>query len=326
MFSVTSARRSRWTFGVLIAIATVALAVPALAQTGRVQGKVTDDAGKAVEGAKITVSAIPDTGGQKWEATSDKNGNYIIGTLPKSGNYLVHAEKSGVGMDEARAAVRLGNFTALNFTLSAKARVSEAEAAKNASIKKAFDDGVAAANAGNHQAAVDAFNAAATQMPNCADCYYNVGVSETQLKNYDAAEAAYKKAIELRPAYPEAYNALAAMYTGQKKMDLAAAASAKAAELSAAAPGGGNADSMYSAGVGLWNANKFPEAQQAFEGAIKADANHAESHFMLAKVYLNLGKLPEAAAEFQSYLKIAPTGKNAKEAQTTYDALKPMLK
>jgi len=326
MFSVTSARRSRWTFAVLIAVASVALAVPAFAQTGRIQGKVTDDAGKAVDGAKITVSAIPDTGGQKWEATTDKNGNYIIGTLPKSGNYLVHAEKNGVGMDEARATVRLGNFTALNFSLSAKARVSEAEAAKNAAIKKAFDEGVAAANAGNHQAAVDAFTAAATQMPSCADCYYNIGVSQTQLKNYDAAEAAYKKAIELRASYPEAYNALAAMYTSQKKMDLAAAAAAKAAELSAASPGGGSADSMYSAGVGLWNANKFPEAQQAFEGAIKADANHAEAHFMLAKVYLNLGKLPEAAAEFQSYLKIAPTGKNAKEAQTTYDALKPMLK
>ena len=61
------------------------LAAPAFAQTGRIQGKVTDEAGKPVDGAKITVSTIPDAGGQKWEATSDKNGNYIIGTLPKSG-------------------------------------------------------------------------------------------------------------------------------------------------------------------------------------------------------------------------------------------------
>jgi hypothetical protein len=39
-----------------------------------------------------------------------------------------------------------------------------------------------------------------------------------------------------------------------------------------------------------------------------------------------LGKLPEAAGEFQTYLKIEPSGKNAKESQTTYDLLKPMLK
>jgi tetratricopeptide (TPR) repeat protein len=327
MFSEQCGRRTRWTLPrFLMALALVVIAVPAFAQTGRIQGKVTDEAGKPVDGAKITVSTIPDAGGQKWEATSDKNGNYIIGTLPKSGNYLVHAEKSGAGVDEARAAVRLGNFTALNFTLSNKARVSDEQAAKNASIKKYFDTGVAAANSGNHQGAVDAFTQAAAAMPTCSDCYYNIGVSQTQLKNYDAAEAAYKKAIELRPSYPEAYNALAGLYTTQKKMDLAAAAASKAAELSAASPGGGNADSMFSAGVGLWNANKFPEAQQAFEGAIKADANHADSHFMLGKVYLNLGKLPEAAAEFQTYLKLAPTGKNAAEAQTTYDALKPMLK
>jgi tetratricopeptide (TPR) repeat protein len=309
----------------LMAMAMVVLAVPAFAQTGRIQGKVTDEAGKPVDGAKLTISSIPDSGGQKWEATSDKNGNYIIGTLPRSGQYLVHAEKTGVGQDEARAAVRLGNFTSLNFSLSNKARVSDEQAAKNASIKKFFDDGVVAANAGNHQAAIDAFTQATAAMPTCSDCYYNIGVSQAQLKNYDAAEAAYKKAIEIRPAYPDAYNAMAAMYTIEKKMDLAAAASSKAAELNAASPGGGSADSMYSAGVGLWNANKFPEAQAAFESAIKADASYADAHFMLAKVFLNLGKLPEAAAEFQAYLKLAPTGKNAGESQTTYDALKPML-
>jgi tetratricopeptide (TPR) repeat protein len=324
MFAGKFGRRTLTNFWMAAAI--VIFAAPAFAQTGRIQGKVTDEAGKAVDGVKITVSTVPDTGGQKWEATSDKNGNYIIGTLPKSGQYLVHAEKTGVGIDEARAQVRLGNFTSLNFALSSKARVSDEQAARNVSIKKFFDDGVAAANAGNHQGAIDAFTQAATQMPTCSDCYYNIGVSQSQLKNYDAAEAAYKKAIELRPTYPEAYNAMAAMYTVQKKMDLAAAASTKAAELSAAAPGGGNADSMYSAGVGLWNANKFAEAQQAFEGALKADANYADAHFMLAKAFLNSGKLAEAAAEYQAYLKLAPTGKNAAEATTTYDALKPMLK
>lgn len=322
-----SGKFDRRTLTSLMALAILVLAVPAFAQTGRVQGKVVDDAGKPVEGAKILVSAVPDTGGQKWEATTDKNGNYIIGTLPKSGQYLVVATKDKVGTDEARAAVRLGNFTPLNFTLSAKARVSEEQAQKNASIKKFFDEGVVAANSGNHQGAVEAFTNAAGAMPTCADCWFNIGVSQGQLKNADASEAAFKKAIELRPAYPEAYNALAALYTSQRKMDLAAAAATKAAELSSAsASGGGNADSMYSAGVGLWNANKFAEAQTAFESAIKTNASHADSHFMLGKVFLNLGKLPEAAAEFQAYLTLEPAGKNAKEAQTTYDALKPMLK
>lgn len=309
-----------------LAVAMLALAVPALAQTGRIQGKVVDQKDAPVADAQIVVTAIPDQGGQKWQAKSDRNGNYIIGTLPKSGNYLIIASKDGVGEDEARATVKIGNFTTTNFKLSNVARVSEEQAKKNQEIKKFFEAGVAAANAGNHQAAVEAFTNAGTAMPTCADCFFNVGVSQQQLKNSEAAEAAFKKAIELRPNYPEAYNALAALYTADKKMDLAAAASAKSAELSIAAGGSGNADSLYSAGVGLWNANKFAEAGSTFEAALKADPNHADSHFMLGKVYLNLGKLKEAAGEYETYLKLQPEGKNAAEAKTTFEALKPMLK
>ncbi len=323
MFSGNFCRRSLT--GVVTALAVALLAVPAFAQTARVQGKVVDEAGKPVQGAKVTVTTIPESS-QKWETTTNKNGDYIIGTLPKSGQDVVLADKDGVGADEQTAAAKLGTFTSVNLKLSNKVRVSEEEVKRNAQIKKLSDQGMAAASSGNHQAAIDAYTKAATLVPDCAECYYNIGLSQMQMKNYDAAEAAYKKAIELKADYPEAYNALASLYTAQKKIDLAAAASTKAAELSASGPGGGNADAMFSAGVGLWNANKFPEAQQAFEAAIKADPNYADAHFMLAKAYLNGGKLPEAAAEFQAYLKLAPTGKNAAEAQTTYDALKPMLK
>jgi tetratricopeptide (TPR) repeat protein len=322
MFSGTFGRRPLTSW---IAAGFVVLAIPAWAQTGRVQGKVVDEKDTAVQGAQIVVTAIPDQGGQKWQATSDKNGNYIIGTLPKSGQYLIVASKDGVGTDEARAAVKIGNFTTMNFKLSRAARVSEEQAKKNLEIKKFFEAGVAAAQAGDHQAAVEAFTNAGTAMPTCADCFFNVGVSQQQLKNSEGAESAFKKAIEIRPNYPEAYNALAALYTQDKKMDLAAAASAKAAELSVAA-GGGNADSLYSAGVGLWNANKFNEAGSAFEGAIKTDPNHADAHFMLGKVNLNLGKLKEAAIEFETYLKLQPGGKNAGEAKTTFEALKPLIK
>ena len=106
-----SGKLGRRTLTSLIAGAMLALAVPALAQTGRVQGKVVDDKDAPWSDAQILVTAIPDQGGQKWQAKSDKNGNYIIGTLPKSGQYLVVASKEGVGEDEARAAVKIGNFT-----------------------------------------------------------------------------------------------------------------------------------------------------------------------------------------------------------------------
>ena len=122
------------------------------------------------------------------------------------------AEKNGVGMDEARAAVRLGNFTSLNFALSNKARVSDEQAAKNASIKKFFDDGVAAANAGNHQGAVDAFTQAATAMPTCSDCYYNIGVSQSQMKNTTRRRQPTRRPSSFARRIPEAYNAGGAVH------------------------------------------------------------------------------------------------------------------
>jgi tetratricopeptide (TPR) repeat protein len=315
---------------VSLVLTMLAFGAPALAQTGRISGKVTDETGQIVQGARIEVTSLSESTGQKWTATSDKNGTYVIGTISRSGMYYVVASKDGVGKDEQRVSVKLGAFVTADFKLSNAARVSEEEAkanaAKNAMVRKSFEEGVAAAQAGNHQAAATAFTAAATALPTCAECYFNIGVSEQQLKNAEAAEAAFKKAIELKPTYPEAYNALAALYTSQKKFDLAAEAAGKAAEQSVSATGGGNPESLYSAGVGLWNANKFPEAEQAFLSALKADPNHAEAHFMLAKVYVNLGKLKEAAMEYEAYLKIAPTGKNAAEAKTTFEALKPYMK
>ena len=59
---------------------------------------------------------------------------------------------------------------------------------------------------------------------------------------------------------------------------------------------------------------------------MKADPTHADSHFMLGRVLINLGKLGEAATEFETYLKLAPTGPNAKEAQSNFEALKSYRK
>src|SRR4051794_40388964 len=99
----------------LMALAIVIFAAPAFAQTGRIQGKVVDSADKAVADVKIVVTEFPNNGGQKWEGKTNKDGNYIIGTIPKSGVYLVHAEKTGVGVDENRATIKLGEFATLNF-------------------------------------------------------------------------------------------------------------------------------------------------------------------------------------------------------------------
>ncbi len=87
-----------------------------------------------------------------------------------------------------------------------------------------------------------------------------------------------------------------------------------------------SAETLYNQGAIAWNGNNFPDAQEKFEAAVKAKPEYADAHFMLGKVYINLGKLAEAVTEFETYLKLAPTGPNAKEAQTNFDALKSYRK
>jgi tetratricopeptide (TPR) repeat protein len=309
------------------AVFTLALGSPAFAQsTGMVRGVVKDAAGKPVEGAKVTIEA--DANNRHFETKSDKKGEFLqIGLAP--GAYKVTAEKDKVVSAPSNVTVRIAAGNPITLVLGGGgAGMSPEAAAKATAMKKAFEEGVAASRAGNHDAAIASFQSAAEMNPNCFDCYYNIAYSQTQKKDYEKAEAAYKKAIELKADYAEAYSGLANVYNAQRKFDEAATASAKAMELSgggaagAAGGGGGNADAMFNQGVILWNAGKIPEAKKQFEGAIAANPNHAESHYQLGMALVNEGNLQGAAAEFDKYLQLAPTGPNAATAKSLLAQLK----
>ena len=308
------------------AVLSLALGSPALAQsTGMIRGVVKDAAGKPVEGAKVNIDS--EANNRHFDTKSDKKGEFLqIGLAP--GPYKVTAEKDKVASAPTPITVRIANASPITLVLGGGAGgggASPEAAAKSAALKKTFEEGVAASRAGNHDAAIASFQAAAELNPNCFDCYYNIAFSESQKKDWDKAEAAYKKAIELKADYAEAYSGLANVYNASRKFDQAAAASAKAMELSGSAPGGlagGNADAMFNQGVILWNAGKIPEAKKQFEGAVAANPNHAESHYQLGMALVNEGNLAAAATEFETYLKLAPNGPNAATAKGILGSLK----
>jgi tetratricopeptide (TPR) repeat protein len=304
----------------------LALASPAAAQsTGMIKGVVKDTQGQPVDGAKVVIEMTEGVS-RHFETKSNKKGEFIQIGL-QGGPYKVTAEKDKLVSNTADVRVSISRPAEANLVLGAgtSAAASKEAAAKNAELKKTFEEGVAASRAGNHDEAIAKFTASAALNANCYDCYYNIAFSESQKKDYDKAEAAYKKAIEIKPDYAEAYSGLANVYNATRKFDEAAAASAKAMELSgsgAAAGGGGNADAMFNQGVILWNAGKIAEAKKQFESAIAANPNHAESHYQLGMALVNEGNLAGATAEFETYLKLAPTGPNAATAKGILGSLK----
>ena len=298
-------------------LAALAFSSPATAQsTGMVKGRVVDAQGQPVEGVKVTIE-FKEGITRRHEVKTNKKGEFIQIGLPPGG-YKVTAEQEKLGSQSFDVRVRLGDAAEVNFVLAPGmpgVAPTKEEVAKGAALKKLFEDGVAASKAGDHDTALAKFTEAAQMMPNCYDCYYNIGYAYSQKKEYDKAEEAFKKSLELKADYVEAYNGLATVYNAQKKFKEAGEVSEKAAQLAAAAPGGASVDALYNQGVIDWNAGKIAEAKVHFEEALKVNPDHADSHYQLGMALLNEGKLPEAAAEFETYLKLAPDGQYAAQAK-----------
>ena len=286
---------------VFVALVALGFALPVAAQN-LVVGKVTDVKGMPVEGASVIIEQP--SSGRKYETKTGKDGTYTqVGLI--AGAYSITVTKEGVGTSKGNVNVRGGRVPA-NFVLGMTA---------GEGLSKTFNEGVAASAAGNFDEAIAKFNEAQKTNPQCADCYYNIGVANIGKKDYDKAEEAYKKAIEVKPS-ADAYNGLASVYTTQRKFDQAQEAGKKAAELTATTPGGAvSPDATYNQGVVLWNAGKIPEAKAAFEQVIAVKPDHAEAHYQLGMALVNEGNLKGARAEFDTYIKLAPNGPNAAQAK-----------
>jgi tetratricopeptide (TPR) repeat protein len=306
----------------IAAVAALAISIPAAGQMGgMVKGKVVDDKGEPVEGAKVTITAN-DTA-RKFETKSNRRGEYLQIGL-SSGAYSVVAEKDKLVSATQRAQVRAGSPAEVDLVIGIAAAAATADAAaRGAALTKAFDDAIAAQKAGNYDESIEKFNAGIAINPNCFSCYNGIGRSYTLKKDYAKAEEAFKKSAELRPNDAEVYSEMANMYNAQRKFEDAAAMSKKASELAGSAAGGagGNPDVLYNQGVILFNGGKAAEAKPIFEQVVQANPNHAEGHYMLGMTIV--GENPAAAVtEFETYLKLAPTGPNAAMAKQFVDALK----
>jgi tetratricopeptide (TPR) repeat protein len=259
----------------------LALATSAFAQAGLVKGTVVDNTGAPVDGASLEFVG-PD--GVTKKTNSDKKGEFVMIGL-KSGAWKVTAKKDKLEQT-LMANVRQGGSSNLGFRIAPSAGAA-ADNKKFQALQAAFAAAGTAAEAGDHDGAIAKYNEALGIMPDCKDCYTNIGYEHNAKREYDKAIAAFGKALEMDKEH---------------------------------------ADAAVGIGVAYFNTQKFAEAKAQFEVAVKSNPKHGFAQYQLGMTSLNLGALPDAVKALEAYLEAEPNGDKAAEVKATLPAIKGMIK
>lgn len=287
--------------------------------TGAVRGKVTDDKGQVLEGAKVEVEY---QGGvtRVFKVNTNKKGEFTQVGLPP-GQYKITFTKDGFQGTFMNVRVTIGEPIEMGEIKLVSAQVAQkaAAGAKAEELTGAFKAAYELMQQGKLDEAKAAYEAMLAKNPDIAQAYFNLGYIAAQKKDMPAAEAAYKKAIELKPDYSEAYNALAETYQ-------AAEGPAKAIEfltgVAAQLPEDGKI--QYRLGVFYLSAGKYPDAAAAFEKAQQLDPENPEVHYQLGTIYVGQNNVAKAVESLEKYLSLNPTNaQNKATATALIAALKP---
>jgi cytochrome c-type biogenesis protein CcmH/NrfG len=297
--------------------------VPAEAQVGAARGKVLDEKGQPIEGAKV---AIDFTGGvtRKTEVTTNKKGEFTrVGLAP--GPYRITVSKDGFAPQFAEVRISLGDATEIpEFKMVAAGKAAGAAGGggqkEGESLQASFEKAVNAAKAGQFDEAEAAYKDILAKNPGKPEVVWtNMGIMYTQKKDAAAAEEAFRKAIEIKPDFAEAYSGLASLLISSGKGPKAVEALTKPATDFPEDP-----KVQFVFGWTLFNSGQAAEADAAFKKVATLDPQNAEVQYYLGSIAVGQNKIPEAVAYLEKYLAMNPTNaQNVATAKGLIGALKP---
>lgn len=304
---------------VTLVAALVVSAVPAAAQTGRIGGQIKDMQGAPLKGATVTAEN-PGASPSSFTATTDDKGRYSIIGL-KTGTWKVTASAPGFTPSSGNVPVRsLGApMPPVDFALApgatgpagALAGVNTKEL--QAELQKAVD----MANAGQHDAAIAAYNAILTKTPALTMINGQIAQVQRMKKDYDGAIASYQKVIAA-----DANNDRAKIEIGMTYLEKGDFAAAEKALLEVASSVNANREVFYNLGEVKFAKGETDEAVKYYERAAGMDAAWGKPLFKLGLAKLQKADTAGAIELMNKVIAADPNSPEAAQAKGLIEQLK----
>ena len=310
----------------LVALAVLLAAASARAGTqGRVTGKVTDSAGKPVEGVTITITTTA-IRNFKMTTQSKKDGSYGFIVNDATIRYDLKFEKdgyAGVGIDKKKFST--SEITVVDQKMLKPSEVPAGEGVPAAAAAPSTNDlaamdynaAVDLMNAGNKDGAEAKLLEAVGKNPDLPQAWQALALIAYEKKNYAKSLEYGQKAIDLDPTMTQLYGMLTD--SAEKSGDKKAAAEWRKRYDEA------NPDSpelIYNKGIEAYNKGKMKDAEAALSKAVEAKPDFALAHFWLGMSQFSLNKKAESKEHLQKYLELDPNGKEAPTAKEILPLLK----
>ena len=300
-------------------------ALPGLAQSRIIKGKITDDKGQPIAGAQVQIQGMDVY--RNFNVKTDKKGQFFYLLGIQAGTFRIIARAQGFQPEyQENVRPQLSEETEVNLQLKPGAdhklpfEMSEAERAEavkkyedakkrqamSAEVQTTFKLGAQLSEEGKYDEAIVEFNKALEKLPDEPVIHAAIANAKAKQGKNDEAITSYEKAISLNPKDPTFHTGLGVLLNSMGKVAESQAAFKKAAELDPASA----AQNFYNIGVTLVNGGKAAEAAEAFKQSIAADPNFAEAYYQLGmslsgkqdtipaaiealKKYIAIGKKPE---------------------------------